>query len=85
MRKQTQIIVMPSKEDKTAYQQAREEGKSPFEFVKMTLIMLASISALVMIGSKFDKLMHDPLWGMIGTGVIIFVAVKLFSEFDKKW
>lgn len=85
--KQNQSIVQARvvQEDKSAYRLAREEGKSPYDFVKMTVVMMASIGAVVMIGSKFDKLMHDPLIGLIGTGIIVLVLVRLFQGFEKNY
>lgn len=80
-----QIVIIPDRKEKSAYRQAREQGQSPFEFVKMTLVIMAALCALVALSSKFDKLMHDPLWGMLGTGIIIIVAIKLFQGFDKNY
>jgi len=84
--KQKQIIVARvEQKDKSAYRLHREQGGSPYDFIKTTLVIMAGISALVMLSSKFDKLMHDPLWGMLGTGVIILVAIKLFQGFEKNY
>lgn len=82
--KTKQVVIVQPKE-RTAYQIHRDNGGSPYDYLKMTLVIMAGISALVMLGSKFDKIMHDPLWGMIGTGLIILVAIKLFQGFDKNY
>lgn len=96
--KQEIVIVRPKAQDQTAWQAYKQEHpelkgqryykvipKQPTNYVFMVVVMLVSICAVPYIASKFDKLMHDPLFGLIGTGLIILVLIKLFQGFEKNY
>lgn len=69
----------------TAYQLAKREGKSLKDFFGMYLVIGGSICGLILLGSSVDTLMHDPVIGLVLTGLFIYGFLLLFREFDRKY
>lgn len=85
MKKHQLRAVVLTKNDPTAWQLARREGKSFKDYCSMVFTIMGSLVALIVIASKFDKPMHDPVIGLLGTATVIFIAWKLFKEFDRRY
>lgn len=80
----TKIVQYRPKEDPTAWEQARKEGKSPFEIVKMTLTLLLVIPmGIALLSGVLGPFAHDPVAGPIACGLGLYGLYKLFALCDE--
>lgn len=68
------------KNDKTAYQLAREEGYSTVEYAKLNFKLIAGILLIVYVSVKIAEVVPQPFGGFGAIGFAGWAMVKLIRE-----
>lgn len=84
--KQIKVYRAKPTDDPTPYEMARREGKSTWEFLKMTGTLLVVFPAFVYVMSNvLDPFMHHPLTGVIAFGGLVYATKLLVEALDAKY